>query len=144
MSRFVYVASSWRNRHQPTIVRSLEDAGYDVYDFRNPIPGNYGFSWKECGTEEELKDPSTYRDKILESQPAKRGFAYDMSALQRAFATVLVLPCGRSAHLELGYAVGMRQRTIVLLDTPLSEPELMYKMVDRICITISEVLGALR
>lgn len=144
MNKTVYVASSWRNLHHPSVVKAIQEAGYNVYDFRNPIPGNYGFSWRECGTEEELKDPSVYRDKILESEPAKRGFAYDMSALQRAYATVLVLPCGRSAHLELGYAVGMRQRTIVLLDTPLSEPELMYKMVDRICVNMSEVLGALR
>ena len=29
----VYVASSWRNEHQPIVVSCLRDAGYQVYDF---------------------------------------------------------------------------------------------------------------
>jgi hypothetical protein len=67
-----------------------------------------------------------------------------MHALRRADVTVLVLPCGRSAHLELGYAVGAGQRTVVLLDNPLSEPELMYLMNTKICMNLDEVIEALR
>jgi len=49
----------------------------------------------------------------------------------------LVLPCGRSAHLELGWFCGQGKQTIVLLDQ--MEPELMVKMVDHICISLDEV-----
>ncbi|MCQ2145827.1 MAG: hypothetical protein MJY72_08790 [Bacteroidales bacterium] len=35
----IYVASSWRNPHYPAVVAALRDAGFDVYDFRNPGDG---------------------------------------------------------------------------------------------------------
>jgi len=41
----IYVASSWRNTHQPSVVAALREAGHDVYDFRNPRPGDHGFHW---------------------------------------------------------------------------------------------------
>lgn len=74
---------------------------------------------------------------------ARAGFAKDMAALSNADATVLVLPCGRSAHLELGWATGAKQKTIVLLDNPMSEPELMYLACTAICVTLDEVVSEL-
>ena len=57
-----------------------------------------------------------------------------------ADVTVLVLPCGRSAHLELRYAAGMGQRTAVLMLEP-QEPELMYGLCDHICLSMVELLS---
>ena len=137
----IYVASSWRNEaaHR-SAVDTLRAAGHDVYDFRNPEPGDHGFAWRQIDPDRErLKDPARFRAGLAHPV-AQRGFRLDMSALTSADATVLVLPCGRSAHLELGYAVGAGQRTIVLLDTPMSEPELMYLACDAMCVSIGEVL----
>mgnify|MGYP001003521156 CR=1 FL=1 len=139
----VYVASSWRNADQPGVVSALREAGHEVYDFRNPEPGDNGFSWRQCATPEQLHDPQRFRDEVLTHEIARDGFAKDMNALRGSAATVLVLPCGRSAHLELGYATGAGQHTIVLLDTPMSEPELMYLMNAAICTSIEEVITAL-
>jgi hypothetical protein len=147
----VYVASSWRNARQPTVVEQIRNAGHVVYDFRNPSPGDTGFGWHQCsspGTDpgamrDLMQDPQFFRDEVLTHPVARAGFRKDMTALREAEATVLVLPCGRSAHLELGYAVGARQHTIVLLDDPMSEPELMYLMNSSICVTMGEVLERL-
>ncbi|MGA7119544.1 MAG: hypothetical protein WBY94_05560 [Polyangiaceae bacterium] len=140
----VYVASSWRNEaRQQATVRALRDAGHNVYDFRNPAPGDTGFGWRQCSTPEQLKDPSRFRDEVLTHPIAREGFRKDMSALRGADATVLVLPCGRSAHLELGYAIGALQHTIVLLDDPISEPELMYLACSDLCVSIAEVVAKL-
>ena len=141
----IYVASSWRNeaRQQATVL-ALRDAGHDVYDFRNPAPGDTGFGWRQCATPEQVKDPRAFRDEVLTHPIAKSGFDKDMRALRDADATVLVLPCGRSAHLELGYAIGALQHTIVLLDDPMSEPELMYLACSQMCTSIAEVVEALR
>jgi hypothetical protein len=137
----VYVASSWRNEHkQQLMVQVLRAAGHEVYDFRNPGPGNSGFSWKSMSGPWELQDGARFRSHVLQHPVAQAAFALDMAALRAADATVLVLPCGRSAHLELGYATGAGQRTIVFLDEPISEPELMYT---KICIYIGEVVDAL-
>ena len=59
-----------------------------------------------------------------------------------ADATILVLPCGRSAHLELGYAAGLGQITGVLMNGP-DEPELMYKARSFIADSIDEVIREL-
>jgi hypothetical protein len=139
----IYVASSWRNARQPDVVRVLRVVGHYVYDFRNPVPGDTGFGWRQCATDEQLRNPRRFRDEVLTHPVARDGFWKDMSALKSADATVLVLPCGRSAHLELGYATGAGQRTVVLLDDPLSEPELMYLMNTVICTTLDEVIAAL-
>ena len=141
----IYVASSWRNEErQQAVVTALRDAGHDVYDFRNPAPGDHGFSWEQCVEAEQLRDPRRFRSEVLTHPIALAGFAKDRGALAMADATVLVLPCGRSAHLELGYAVGRRQRTIVLLDDPMSEPELMYLLCSHICISIEEIVELLQ
>lgn len=140
----IYVASSWRNTYQSVVVETLRRAGHDVYDFRNPAPGDKGFSWTQCVEDKQwLKDPAIFRDRVLTHPIAIAGFEKDMTALRAADATVLVLPCGRSAHLELGWAAGAGQKSIVLLDDPMSEPELMYKMNTMICTTLVEVVDAL-
>jgi hypothetical protein len=145
----IYVASSWRNEaRQQAVVRALREASHVVYDFRNPSPGDTGFGWHQCATNGEdpgafrdmMQDPAFFRDHVLTHPVADAGFRKDMTALRDADLTVLVLPCGRSAHLELGFAIGDGQHTIVLLDDPMSEPELMYKACSAICVTIDEVL----
>jgi hypothetical protein len=58
----IYLASSWKNTAQMNALRLLREAGHEVYDFRNPEPGNTGFSWKECiPPGESIHDPIVYR-----------------------------------------------------------------------------------
>ena len=137
----IYVASSWRNeaRQQATVL-ALREAGHEVYDFRNPAPGDTGFGWRQCATPEQLRDPQRFRDEVLTHPIARAAFEKDMGALRAAEVTVLVLPCGRSAHLELGWGA-RNARSVVLLDDPISEPELMYLCNDHICVTIAEVVS---
>lgn len=141
----IYVASSWRNEEaHAAAVRALRDEGHEVYDFRNPEPGDKGFSWRQIDPDRAwLQDPERFRAGLLHPV-AQRGFALDMTALRTCDACVLVLPCGRSAHLELGWAAGAGKRSIVVLDSPISEPELMYLACDAICVSVSEVIAELR
>ncbi len=128
---YIYVASSWRNeeRHQ-AVVRELRDWGADVYDFREPAHGAHGFGWRELNSHWQEWTPAEFI-KALEHPIARDGFRIDMNALKAADIVVLVMPCGRSAHLELGFAVGAEKPTAILITE--GEPELMYSMVD--CIT---------
>lgn len=139
----VYVASSWRNPRQPTVVAELRKAGFDVYDFRAPTPDQHGFNWAEVDSDWQRWTPEDFRE-ALQHPAAARGFRLDMGALAAADATVLVLPCGRSAHLELGYAVGLGQKTFILCDATLDQPELLYLMVTRICLHTDELIEELR
>ena len=135
----VYVASSWKTASQPDVVRRLKDAGFDVYDFRNPEPGNHGFSWQEAGLP---SGPMTAKEivKTLEHPHAQNGFVLDMTALHAADLCVLLQPSGRSAHLEAGFCVGARKPTIVLLADG-EPPDLMYKMCYALCTSVDEVVS---
>lgn len=137
----VYVASSWRNEHQPSVVDHLRRNGFEVYDFRNPQPGDNGFHWSEISPTWQSWGPEEYRE-ALQHPLAENGFATDMGALVAADAVVLVQPCGRSAHLELGWAIGAGKLGIVLLSEAI-EPELMNKMAT-VCLSLDEVCEALR
>ncbi len=139
----IYVASSWRNKErQQAVVHALREAGHSVYDFFHPKPGNEGMAWREIENDPNwIRDPKRFRAG-LEHPLAQEAFHLDMDALRAADACVLVLPCGRSAHLELGWAAGAGKRSVVLLDDPVSEPELMYLATDRICLEIEEVVDA--
>ena len=136
----IYVASSWRNPTQPVMVTTLRDAGHEVYDFRNPRPGDNGFHWSEIDPNWQRWTPSQFRQP-LHHRFAVRGFKSDMEALQACDACVLVLPCGRSAHLEAGWAAGAGKRLIILIADG-CEPELMYRMAE-IATTVDEVVAVL-
>jgi len=136
----IYVASSWRNDHQPAVVSDLREAGHDVYDFRHPREGDNGFHWSEIDPSWITWTRAEYRD-ALHHPVAQAGYVKDLAAMEWADAFVLVQPCGRSAHLELGWACGRGKRTIILLAD--GEPELMAKMADHICCDIDEVIAAL-
>lgn len=126
MKRKIYVASSWRNTIQPTIVQALNEAGHEVYDFRNPAPGNTGFNWRQVDPDWLNWTPESYAHFVRTHPVALAGFALDKAALDWCDTCVLVLPCGRSAHLEAGYAAGQGKRTIFYLHPDKFEPELMY------------------
>lgn len=135
--RKIYLASSWRNTQQPSVLKLLRDLGHEVYDFRNPAPGKKGFSWKQCvmewGEAIDMHDPYLYVRHITSNPVAQAGFKLDRDALHWCDTCVLLLPCGRSAHLEAGYAMGQGKETFVVLDKNGFEPELMYLLGDHIC-----------
>lgn len=159
----VYVASSWRNPWQPSVLRGW---GHTVYDFRKP-DGGTGFSWREVDPDWKEWKARAYRAGLAHPI-AERGFASDMNALRACDACVLVQPTGNSAHLELGWAIGAGKRTAVLFPLDIipadidghtpndpygcdvcigpcelaarqSEPELMVKAADALLLGVYEL-----
>ena len=140
--RKIYLASSWRNKQQPAILAMLRDMEHEVYDFRNPALDNKGFSWKQCEGI-NMHNMALYVRHITKNSAAQAGFRLDRDALHWCDTCVLLLPCGRSAHLEAGYAMGQGKETFVLLNEDGFEPELMYLLGDHICETDDDLRVAL-
>lgn len=124
----IYVATSWRNEFQPLVVAELREDGHQVYDFRHPEPGNEGFSWSAIHPEWQEWTVPQYLS-ALDHPIAEGGFLIDMNALRDADMCVMVMPCGMSASLEMGYAVGAGKLTAVYVPG-MREPDLMVKMAD--------------
>lgn len=100
--RHVYVASSWRNLYQPGVVATLRAAGIPCYDFRSPGPGLSGFNWREIDGGWQSWTPAQWRE-ALKHPIARAGYAADRGGMDRSDCCVLVLPSGRSAHMEAAY-----------------------------------------
>jgi hypothetical protein len=150
---YVYVASSWRNQMQPALCAILTAAGIEHYDFRNP-EGGTGFSWREVKADYDGPpigvdgirakgsdwEPVDEYLRMIEHPRAIEGFDADFTAMQKADTFVMVLPCGKSAHLELGWAIGAGKRTAILLEDPV-EPELMYRCAAYLATSVFDLLG---
>lgn len=142
--RKIYVASSWRNPIQQDIVAALRSAGHEVYDFRNPAPGNKGFAWSDVNPNWLQWTPEQFVTDLYSGHPSVvRGYGYDKAALDWCDTCVLVLPCGRSAHLEAGYAAGQGKLTLFYLHPDKFEPELMYLLGDNCVTTVNDLLAQL-
>lgn len=148
MTTKIYVASSWKNTYYPGVVEALRKAGNSVYDFRNPRPGDHGFKWSEIDPNWEKWTPAEYRE-ALKHPLAQSGFQSDFEAMKWADEFCLVLPSGRSAHIEAGWAIGQGKGVSIYLPEPVT-PELMYltendgedddNAVTQICTTLQEVV----
>src|SRR6185503_4778051 len=117
----IYVASSWRNERQSSVVAALRAEGHEVYDFKQPTPGDNGFHWTEIDGGWKEWTPERFVS-ALDHPIAQAGYKKDMDALEGCEVCVMVMPCGRSASLETGYAIGAGKPTFILLSN--GEPEL--------------------
>ena len=135
----VYIASSWRNPLHDAVVTELKAAAIAHYNYREPAPGEAGFSWREI--EESWQDWTTERYlSALRSPIAEAAYQRDLSGLYWANTLLLVCPSGRSAFWELGFAFGRGKRTIVLLadegaagfDLMIADSELVTTIADAI------------
>ncbi len=126
------------------VCAALKSAKIDHYYFRNP-PTKSGFGWQEVMPSFDVNnqncDLEDYRA-ALSHPRAEEGFQSGFHAMENCDTCVMVLPCGKSAHLELGWFVGMGRRTIIMAEDPI-QPELMYKMADIIVPDLFTLLGAL-
>lgn len=109
----LYLIGSLRNPEIPIIAEKLRDLGVGIFDDWYAAGPRADDHWKEY---EQGKDHD-YRE-ALEGYAAKHVFAFDQGHLLRCDGAILVLPAGRSGHLELGYSAGLGKKTYVLLDDP--------------------------
>ena len=139
----IYVASSWRNPLYEGIVEGLRSLGYEVYDFKHP-DGDEGFHWSRVEDSWQDWTMKEYRD-ALGSEYAQFGFYRDFDAMKAADVCVLLLPCGRSAHLEAGWMKGAGKKVVAYIPTfERIEPELMYAMLDDIALSEIELVKYLK
>lgn len=139
MSR-IYVASSWRNELQPAVVSLARAIGHEVYDFRNP-QNRAGFGWEEINSNWHNWTTQEYIE-ALNHPLAIAGYASDKWGMIRAELGILVLPCGRSAHVEAGWMQGIGV-PVYVFSPERHEPELMYKLFPAIIATWEELRTSL-
>ncbi len=76
----------------------------------------------------------------LQGHAAKHVFQFDKHHLDTCDVAVLVLPAGKSGHLELGYVAGKGKPTAILLDSDPDRFDVMYQFADRVATNESELV----
>lgn len=135
-----YVASSWKNIHLDAVFSELKRLGQEAYDFRVEA-----FSWRDvyphCSSDETWSAGALTA--ALEHPTSQAGFERDMEALRAADVVLLVLPSGRSAHLEAGWAACAGKPVAVLAPNG-CKPELMYSLTHGVFTRVEEAVDVLR
>lgn len=130
----IYLASSWKNVAQvKELAGYLSSKGFEVDNFTDDSKGRFVFHWSEIGDIYELDAIN-----FLQDERAQRAFEEDKKWIDWADAVVLLLPAGRSAHLEAGYAKGTGKLLIIVGDFPKGEFDVMYGFADLLTRDIRE------
>lgn len=122
----IYLIGSLRNPEVPKVAASLRAAGIEVFDDWYAAGPEADDRWRDY----EIGWGRTYIE-ALEGLACNHVFNFDHTHLERCDAALLVLPAGKSAHMELGFVRGSRKRTYILLDNP-ERWDAMYRFATKV------------
>ena len=132
----VYIIGSLRQPRVTEVAAELREHGYDCFDDWHAAGPEADDYWRDY----EKARGHSYKQ-ALEGWAARHVFAFDKHHLDRCSAAVLVLPAGKSGHLELGYMLGRGKLGYILLEQ--QDPErfdVMYQFADGVAGDIDELL----
>lgn len=136
----IYLIGSLRNPKVPEIAKKLRSAGHDVFD-----------DWYAAGPEADdywqkyEQDRGHNFKQGLAGYAAEHVYSYDRSHLDANEIAVLLLPAGKSGHLELGYMIGQGKRGYILFDD--QEPErwdVMYLFANNVFFKVEDLIKTLK
>lgn len=135
----IYLIGSLRNPVIPEIGEILRAQGFEVFD-------DWFAGGKIADDEWQAYETSRGRtySEALGGYAADHVFQFDLHHLDRAGAGVLVLPAGKSGHLELGYLAGQGKRTFVLFDKVPERWDVMYKFATGVAFNMNELILLLK
>ena len=120
----IYLIGSLRNPEVPVLGRDLRELGFNVFDDWYAAGEIADDSWRDY----EKARGHSY-EQALRGYAAKHVFSFDLHHIEEADIGILMLPAGRSGHLELGFMVGRGKRTYILHDDP-ERWDCMYQFAD--------------
>lgn len=127
MTKVLYLIGSLRNARIPELAKTIRRDHNDceVFDDWYAAGPEADDFWK---TYEQARGRS-YQE-ALAGHAAKNVFAFDKRNLDRATHALLVLPAGKSGHMEVMYACyGVGAKTAILLDPDDVRWDVMYQFV---------------
>ncbi len=133
----IYLIGSLRNPEVPLIANKLRDAGHSVFDDWYAAGPEADDKWRDY---EKLRGHSY--SEALNGFAANHVFQFDKFHIDRCDTAVLVLPTGRSGHLELGYCLGAGKPGYILHDDP-ERWDVMYRFATGIFTKFEQLASVL-
>ena len=134
----IYLIGSLRNPEVPKVGNYLRSLGHEVVDDWYSTGPEADDKWREY----EIQRKRSYKQ-ALKGIYAKHVFAFDFYHFNRADVGVMILPTGRSGHLELGYIVGSGKPGYIVLGGEYDRWDVMYQFADEVFDTVEELGGYL-
>lgn len=135
----LYLAGSLRNPRIPVIGNRLRQEGFDVFD-----------DWFAGGkiADDEWQAYETIRGHSyiegLRGEAARHVFEFDFKHIQASDAMVIVAPCGKSTHLELGWVLGTGRPGWVLLEQSPDRWDVMLRWATGVFSDIESLCQAIK
>lgn len=123
----LYLIGSLRNERIPTLAKSLREENIHTEVFDDWYAA--GPEADDCWKTYEQNRGSSYQE-ALKGHAARNVFAFDKRHLDRCTHALLVLPAGKSGHMEIMYATyAVKAKTAILLDPDDVRWDVMYQFV---------------
>ncbi|MBD3366371.1 hypothetical protein GF360_03485 [candidate division WWE3 bacterium] len=133
-----YIAARWRNKENVLkLARGLESRKKIAYNFIEGDGEQYEFKEQEKILEpEELMEKFESIPNWKNDSKVKEIFEVDIQAIKNSEKLILLLPAGKSAHIEAGIAYGMGKECIVIGEQ--KEAESLYLIFSKFYETIED------
>ena len=134
----IYLIGSLRNPKIPELANTLRYRGFDVFD-----------DWYGAGPEADdhwralQKHHGRSYQQALKGPAAQHVFRFDKLHIDKSDTVVLVMPAGKSGHLEFGYAIGTGKRGFVYFDAEPERWDVMYCFANDVVFGEEELLKCL-
>ncbi len=134
----IYLIGSLRNPLVPDIANALRKEGHEVFDQWYGAGPNADDHWMEY-----CKNKGMNFQQALADHGAQHVYNFDRRFLDTCDTAVLVLPAGKSGHLELGYALGCGKKGFILLNGEPDRYDVMYNFATGVCLNLEELIDVL-
>lgn len=135
----IYLIGSLRNPKVPEIANELRAYGWDIFSDWYCASENADDRWQE-----HEKGRGLNFIEALNAPAAKHVFEFDKFHLDRCDMAVLLLPAGKSGHLEIGYMAGQGKSTFALFDTEPDRWDVMYQFLTGVAVDLATLIDQIK
>ena len=130
----IYLASSWKRKETVRVMHDiLVKRGHVVDSFCSTDGKRSSFNWDELVEimyKEGIDLRSANAISMADHWRVKEAFREDKKYIDWSDTLIMLMPCGRSAHLEAGYAAGTGKKLYIIGGFEKGEFEVMYGFAD--------------
>ena len=135
----VYLIGSLRNEEVPRVAAQLRAANLEVFDDWYSAGKNADDHWRDY---EKARGHNLAQ--ALKGYAARHVFEFDKLHLENSDVVVLLMPAGKSAFLELGWALRGGTPGFILLENDPERYDVMFQFATGVATTVDELLRMLR
>lgn len=131
----IYIIGSLRNENIPVVGNAVRAAGFDAFDDWYGVGPKADDHWFDY----EKQRGRTYAE-ALQGRAAQNTFALDRDNILRSEGVIMVLPAGKSGHLEFGFARGNGKPGVILFDKEPERYDVMYNFASLVTDDIEDAI----